>query len=85
MSNEPYGPVESAEKKMAESVPTPLNEWNNLDVTAVRNRVTVAVNARRVAEYTDASGWNAAGAIAVSAWPKSVVQFQEIMIEELPE
>ena len=85
MSNEPYGPVESAENKMAESVPTPLNEWNNLDVTALRNRVTVAVNGRRVAEYTDASGWYAAGAIAVSAWPKSVVQFQEILIEELPE
>ena len=45
MSNEPYGPVESAENKMAESVPTPLNEWNNLDVTALRNRVTVAVQA----------------------------------------
>ena len=43
------------------------------------------MNGREVADYTDASGWYGSGGISLAAWYDTVVEFQEITIEELPE
>jgi Domain of Unknown Function (DUF1080) len=86
LSNRPYrggSPAENA--KVAEKVPVALDTWNILDITAVRKRVTVVLNRQTVTEFTDGFGWYGNGEIALTAWGQSVVQFQDVLIEELPE
>ena len=84
MINVPYGPGGGKELD-AEPVPAPLKSWNRLDILAVKNRITVSLNGKRVVEYIDSSGWFHRGEIALSAWPLSAVRFREITIEELPD
>ncbi len=55
------------------------------EVTAVRKRVTVSLNSKRVADYTSSTGWYGSGAIALNLWGISVVQFQRVVIEILPD
>jgi Domain of Unknown Function (DUF1080) len=89
LSNRPYsdgGPGRRAENtKVAKTVSVPLDTWNVLDITAVRKRVTVLINEQTVNEFIDTSGWYANGEIALTAWVNSVVQFKEVLIEELPD
>jgi hypothetical protein len=70
--------------KQAESVSALLNAWNDLDIIAMGNLVTVSLNGKRVAEYTDATGWFGSGAIGLNVWGTSTVQFKEVLIQELP-
>ncbi len=84
MSNHPYWHGIAWEKR-AESVPVAADVWNTLDITAIRNRISTSVNGKKVAEYMDASGWYGSGGIAFVVWGDSVLQFQEITIEVLPE
>jgi serine/threonine protein kinase len=72
-------------EKKADIVIAPLNEWNTLEVTAVRSRITSVVNGKLVCDYNDPVGWFGSGAIAVIARGDSIVQFQQIIIEELPD
>jgi hypothetical protein len=53
-------------ENQAEAVPAPLNVWNTLEIKADWNRITASVNEKKVAEYTDASGWYSSGAIALN-------------------
>ena len=69
----------------AEPVPVPLDAWNTMEITVVKNRMTTTVNGTKVAEFTDGAGWYASGGIALSIRGDSVVRFREIMIEELAE
>ncbi len=69
----------------SEPIPVPLNEWNTLEIEAVKNRFLSFVNGEQVFDYKDASGWYGAGGIALHVRGDSVVQFQEVMIKELPE
>jgi hypothetical protein len=84
MSNQPYGPGGGVERKAARAVPAPLNAWNILEVTAVRNRLTVTVNGRLVTDYIDVSARYDDGGIALNVWGQYAAEFQEILIEELP-
>jgi serine/threonine protein kinase len=84
LSNHAYGYGYPWEKQ-AEPAPAAIDTWNALDITAVRNRITASLNGKVVAEHTDPAGWYAAGEIGLFAWYNTVVQFQEILIEELPE
>ena len=84
MSNQPYGPGGGVERKAARAVPAPLNEWNILEVTAVKNRLTVTVNGQLVTDYIDVTAWHDDGGIALNVWGQYAVQFQEVSIEELP-
>jgi serine/threonine protein kinase len=84
MSNHPYWHG-IAWQMRAEPISVAVNVWNTLDITAIGNRITTSVNGRRVAEYLDASGWYGAGGIGFVVWGNSVLQFQDIMIQELPD
>jgi Domain of Unknown Function (DUF1080) len=72
------------ERKAAQAVPAPLNEWNILEVTAVKNRLTVTVNGELVTDYIDVTAWHEDGGIALAVWGQYAAQFQEVSIEELP-
>jgi len=84
MRNHPYG-TGWAWEKQAVAFPVPINTWNTIDITAVKARIVTWVNGKEVADYTDASGWFGSGGISLAAWYDTVVEFQEITIEELPE
>ena len=85
LSNRPYGTGKLAENtKLAEPISVALKNWNTMEITAIGNRVTIVVNGGTVTEFTDPSGWYGNGEIALTAWVHSVVQFKEILIEELP-
>ena len=72
-------------EKKAAAYPVPINTWNTIDITAIKGRIIVQVNGKEVMDYTDDSGWFGSGGISLRVWAGAVVQFQEIMIEELPE
>jgi serine/threonine protein kinase len=72
-------------EKLAAAHPVPINTWNTMDITAVKGRIITSVNGKEVADYTDASGWFGSGGISLRVWGGTVVQFQDITIEELPE
>jgi len=82
--NLPYGRAFTWEKQ-AVAFPVPINTWNTIDVTAVKGRIITSVNGKEVADYADASGWFGSGGISLVAWYVTVIQFQEILIKELPE
>jgi hypothetical protein len=82
LSNHPYNRGFAWVKK-ADPTLAPLNEWNILEFTAVQNRITSSINGKPVCDYSDASGWYGSGGIALTARGDSVVQIQEIVIEEL--
>jgi len=84
MRNHPYGSG-IAWNRLAVAFPVPINTWNTMDITAVKARIVTSVNGKEVADYTDASGWFGSGGISLAAWYETVVEFQEITIEELPE
>ena len=63
----------------------PINTWNTIDITAIKGRIIVQVNGKEAMDYTDDSGWFGSGGISLRVWAGAVVQFQEIMIEELAE
>ncbi len=69
----------------AEPTPVPVNSWNTAEITAIRDRVTTSINGKTVADYRDASWWYGSGAISLLVLGKTVIQFQEILIEELPD
>ncbi len=69
----------------AEPTPVPVNSWNTAEITAIRDRVTTSINGKTVADHRDASGWYGSGAISLLVLGKTVIQFQEILIEELPD
>ena len=70
-------------EKRSEPSPVPPGKWNVLEITVARERITTFVNGKQVAEYADATGWYGSGAISLIVTGKSVVEFQEILIEEL--
>jgi serine/threonine protein kinase len=64
--------------------PVSANEWHDLVIEAVRNRITVSLDGKKISEYTDFDEPYSSGAIALGCPFDSVVQFQEVMIKELP-
>ncbi len=79
-----YGPGFGWDQK-AETMPVPIDQWNTLEIQAVGNRITTSLNETVVASYTDDWSSYGSGAIALNARQDSIVQFQDIRIEELTE
>ena len=67
----------------AASVPVPIGEWYTLEITAIGNRMTTAVNETKVAEYIDESNSFKSGCIPFSCQSASLVEFRELAIQEL--
>jgi serine/threonine protein kinase len=67
----------------AASVPVPMGEWYTLEITAIGNRITTAVNETKVAEYIDESNSFKSGCIPFSCQSASLVEFRELAIQEL--
>ena len=66
--------------------PAPAGEWMTLDVIAVGGRITVQVNGKTTADWTDGGAGRRSGHIALQVnWPETtVVRFRKIEIKELP-
>jgi serine/threonine protein kinase len=69
----------------SEPITVTQNTWNTLEIEAVGNRISTAINGKKTAEFTDNDAGFSSGAIALSCLYHSVVQFQEIKIEEIPD
>jgi Domain of Unknown Function (DUF1080) len=69
----------------SEPIKAGVNRWHTLTITVVGNRVCTFVNGRKVDEFTDTKHSFASGGIALVCRGDSAVQFQEILIQELPE
>ena len=80
-----YGTGFGFEKK-SEAIALPANTWYIIEFTVVRNRITTRVNGQTLTDYTDgADDPYKSGSISLVCNGKSSVQFESIMIEELPE
>jgi serine/threonine protein kinase len=71
--------------RVSEQNPVALNTWNTLEITVVRNRIITLVNDQKADDFTDNKGSYPSGEIALFCNGGSAVQFQEIMIEKLPD
>ncbi len=67
-----------------EPFPVTAGTWHTLEIAAVGNRIVCSLNGKTVSDYADVTGSHLSGAIALLARGGSVVQFREILIEELP-
>ena len=76
----PYGLAETGR-----IVSGPRKQLEHSYITAMRDHIATTVNGKKVADYTDDSGWYGSGAISLVVMADAVVQFEEIMIEELPD
>ena len=66
-------------------VPTRANDWNVLEIEAVKNLITTSLNGERVTEYRDNTNWYSEGSIALNCTAASPVRIREISIQELPD
>lgn len=64
--------------------PPKPNDWFTMEVRAVGNQLTVSVNGRETARWSDPVGKYKKGAIDLQQLGNTVVQFRKIEIKELP-
>ena len=71
--------------RRSELIDAGVNRWHMLEITASKNQISTSVNGKMADEYLDGKDWYRSGAVALAVRNNSVIQFQEIMIEELPD
>jgi serine/threonine protein kinase len=59
--------------------------WYTLEISAIGNRITTSVNGQKLVEYLDGQERYRRGAIALVSNGVSTMQFQEVLIETLPD
>ncbi|MHC5540364.1 family 16 glycoside hydrolase, partial [Singulisphaera rosea] len=67
----------------AKPVPVPIHEWQTMEITAIKNRITTSVDGQVVAEFTDERGGLGAGAIRFVCPAGASTELKDIRIQEL--
>ena len=69
----------------AEPLPLDVAQWHTIEITAIKNRITISVNRKPVLDFTDTAGAYTSGGIALICGYNSHVQIKDILIKKLPD
>ncbi|MFO0961034.1 MAG: DUF1080 domain-containing protein, partial [Isosphaeraceae bacterium] len=68
----------------AAPVNVPFNDWYDIELTAIGNKITSYVNGNKVAEFTDGTNSHPSGHIVLSTRSDVTARYKEITIQEIP-